>query len=315
MTTYQRFLHQHSRSPDAVVAAVADNCRFDERAGTERWQRFESLLPGPPGSPGSVGWEDWAETNQLHMERYCTVSRPGVPDAFLEINRSAWLDQISDNQSLVRIETLSRPLSGSALDLDGLTELLQQAGSDDTDARRAVQSFVNAWNQRRDARPAFAAFYDEVQREADDDDWPHALRDRLGLGHYGYPDGASLPVALMRYSVSEVLAAQADRQLPVACAVPTVLDGGMHEFFFPVPQEHPYGATVHLLPEEADTITAEVIHCRIDYKQEHLWKVGRITRPHQLTGSQLCDARDRHLLALQEASGRQDFGELLEGRT
>lgn len=207
MTTYQRFLHQHSRSPDAVVAAVADNCRFDERAGTERWQRFESLLPGPPGSPGSVGWEDWAETNQLHMERYCTVSRPGVPDAFLEINRSAWLDQISDNQSLVRIETLSRPLSGSALDLDRLTELLQQARSDDAD-----------------------------------------------------------------------------------------------------------GATVPLVPEAAGTITAEVIHCRIDYKQEHLWKVGWITRPHQLAGSQLCDARDLHLLALREAYNRRDFGELLEGR-
>ena len=76
-------------------------------------------------------------------------------------------------------------------------------------------------------------------------DWPHALRDRLGLGHYG--GGAELPVALMRYSLADVFLAQASRQLSVACALPTVLDGGMHQFFFPVPREHPYGATVHLL--------------------------------------------------------------------
>ena len=63
--------------------------------------------------------------------------------------------------------------------------------------------FFDAWNQRRDARSAFAAFYDEVQQEADDADWPHALRDRLGLGHYGRTGGAPLPVALMRYPLAE----------------------------------------------------------------------------------------------------------------
>ena len=50
----------------------------------------------------------------------------------------------------------------------------------------------------------------------------------------------------MRYSLAEVFSVQEHRELPIACAVPTVLDGGMHEFFFPVPREHPYGATVHL---------------------------------------------------------------------
>ena len=66
-----------------------------------------------------------------------------------------------------------------------------------------------------------------------------------GLGHYG--GGAELPVALMRYSLADVLSAQASRQLSAACALPTVLDGGMHEFFFPVPREHIYrchGASV-----------------------------------------------------------------------
>ena len=313
MTTYQEFLQHHSRSRDAVVASVADNCRFDERAGTDRWQRFEEVLLSVAANRNAIVWQDWAETNQLHVERYCNVSRPSVPDAFLEINQHAWLREISANQSLVRIEALNRPLHGCALEPDSLDGLLQRADTGDDDAHRAVQFFFDTWNQRRDARPAFAAFYDEVRQEADDVDWPHALRDRLGLGHYGHT--GPLPVALMRYPLAEVCSAQASRQLPVACAVPTVLDGGMHEFFFSVPREHPYGATVHLAPEQADTITAEILHCRIDYQREHLWRTGLITRPRQLTDDQLRKARDLHLLTLRNACGRADFGEPLDGRT
>ena len=315
MTTYGHFLWQCSRSHDMIDAAVADNCRFDERAGADRWRRFESLLSKLLAGRGPVGWQDWHEAAKLHRERFCDVARPSVPDAFLEINRSAWLDSLPDNQTLVRMEALNRPLQNSDLDLDQLNNLLQRADSGNGDAIRAVDSFFDAWNQRRDARPAFAAFCDEVQQELDDDDWPHALRDRLGLGHYGHTGGAPLPVALMRYSLAEVYSAQAQQQPSSACALPTVLDGGMHQFFFPVPREHPYGATVHLLPGWADTLTAEIVHCRIDYRRGHLYRLGTITRPHRLDDDQLREARDLHLLALQEACGRGDFGEALEGRT
>ena len=315
MTTYDDFLRRCSRSRDTIEAAVADNCRFDERAGDGRWQRFEALLSERIASRGEVGWQDWADANRLHLERYCNVPRPSVPDAFLDINRSAWLGGLSDNQTLVRIEALNRPLQASGLELDRLDDLLQQADRGDDDAGRTVQSFFEAWNQRRDARPAFAAFYDEVQQELDDDDWPHALRDRLGLGHYGHAGGAPLPVALMCYSLADVYSARAQQQPSSACALPTVLDGGMHEFFFPVPREHPYGATVHLLPGRADTLTAEIVHCRIDYRREHLYRLGTITRPHRLDDIQLREARDLHLLALQDACGREDFGETFEGRT
>ena len=263
-----------------------------------------------------IEWPDWTEANRLHPDRYCNVPYPSVPDAFLEINRSAWLDGLSDNQTLVRIEALVRPLQNSDLDIGSLNDLLQRADNSDGDATRAVHSFFDAWNERRDARPAFAAFYDEVQQESDDDDWPHALRDRLGLGHYGHAGGAPLPVALMRYPLADVYSAQAQQQPSSACALPTVLDGGMHEFFFPVPREHPYGATVHLLPDRADTLTAEIVHCRIDYRREHLYRLGTITRPHRLDDSrQLREARDLHLLSLQVECDREDFGEMFEGRT
>jgi len=119
----------------------------------------------------------------------------------------------------------------------------------------------------------------------------------------------------MRYRLLEVIAAKLQRSLPVACTLPTVLDGGMHEFFFPVPGEQPYGATLHLGADLADTLTAELLHCRIEYRREHLWKLGWIERPHGCRGARLPEARDLHLLALQEDSGRDDFGEPMEGRT
>ena len=138
MTICGGFLRHSSRSRDTIEAAVADNCRFDERAGAGRWQRFEDLLSDLVASRGAVGRQDWTEANRLHPDRYCNVSRPSVPDAFLKINRSVWLDGLSDNQTLVRIEALNRPLQNSDLDTGSLNELLQRA--DRGDAGRAVRS-------------------------------------------------------------------------------------------------------------------------------------------------------------------------------
>jgi hypothetical protein len=57
---------------------------------------------------------------------------------------------------------------------------------------------------------------------------------------------------------------------------------------------------------EADLL-AEMLHVRLTYRREHLIKVGAITRPpppHDLK-----ELRNHHLLALQVASDREDFGE------
>lgn len=292
-----------------VVAAAADNCRFDERAGVERWTAFEALL----AANGAKAWSDWDETYQLHLEQRCNVPRPVIPDAFLAVNQGAWLSGLSENQSLVRVEDISRALQASNLGLERFRDLLRRADEHDDDASQAVRRFFAAWNERRDARPAFAAFWDEVQDELEDTDWSHALRDRLGLGHYGYTEGQPQPIALMRYSVADVHAAR--NEGGAALALPTVLDGGMHEFFFSVPREHPFGATVHLVPKRADMLTAEVVHCRIDYERRHLFRLGEITRSGRPADRGIRAARDLHLIALQEACKRQDFGELMEGRT
>ena len=305
---YNDLLARASRSDDVVAAAVADNCRFDERASEERWRDFEAMLP----PPASAAWGDWADAYQRYLENRFTVQPPSAPDAFLEANKSARLNGLAENQALVRIEGLDEPLHSSTLELDELVRLLERQ---DDEAEHAVLSFIETWNQGRDARPAFAAFADEVQVELDDEDWPHALRDRLGLGHYSDEGDTPQPIALMRYPLADVYAAQARQPIAHAVSLPTVLDGGMHRFFFPVPREHPFGATVHLVPQLADTLTAEVLHCRIEYQRRHLYRVGEITRPVQLDEQQLREARDLHLYALREACDRDDFGEPLEGRT
>ena len=70
-TANDSFLKRLSRSSAAVEAAVADNCRFDERAGVERWQAFETILARLAADPGAIDWPDWAEANDLNLECHC----------------------------------------------------------------------------------------------------------------------------------------------------------------------------------------------------------------------------------------------------
>lgn len=314
MAIHAGLLRTLSRSDNCIVAAIADNCRFDERASDKRWHQYGSVLSKIVAHPVAVTWQDWTETKKLYVEQYCHVPSYDTPDAFLPVNQPAWIDGLSENQSLVRMEAISRPLMAAGLSLDDLRDSHDRAGAGDADARSIVRSFCETWNQSRDGRPMFAAFYDEVKPEADHDEWPLVLRDRLGLGHYGINGGIPLDVALMRYPLSYVLG----RDTPsghAACSLPTVLDDGMHEFFFPVPKEHPYGATLHLDPNLADTLTSEILHRRINYRAEHILRLGRIGQGHQLEGESLAEARDLHLVALQSACERDDFGELFEGRS
>jgi len=303
--TTRCFLDQLSRSSDKKQAAIVDNCRFDERVSQQRWCDFEDRLL----DPSQPEWTEWCEVNEFnYQDRVCVISH-SVPDSFLGINCNAWLENIVTNRTVVRLENITRWLKKENLEFETLQDLLSNK---DTDKQtRLAQHFEN-WNQIRDGRPTFAAFYDEVQSEADDADWQHQLRNRLGLGHYDASE--PIAVALMRYSLDEVFASAKSRSVPCAFALPTVLDGGMHEYFFPVPKNHPYGATLHLIPNQADTLTAEILHYRIDYEVKHLWKIAWITRPHQIDDTTLCEARDLHLLALQKATERPDFGELMDGR-
>lgn len=319
LSSLSPFLTQLSRSSSVVESAVADNCRFDERAHLQRWEVFARCLP--TDDYPNICWGDWAEAYTLHSQKRLTVPSTSTPDALLEINRPAWLNSLAPEQTLIRLEALEWPLAKLwNIDFTKLVELFQ-APRGNADAASALGQLLKEWNGQRDNRPLFAAFLDEMEQEVDSDDWPHQLRNRLGLGHYSPGIGAQIPVALMRYSVQEVLDTQAAHKLPTACASPTALDGGMHEYFFPVPQENSYGATLNLAPGKADQLAAEIIHCRIDYQIKHLWKLGWIEKPHvlekrdEVTQANLRNARDLHLLQLRVDSEREDFAEEMMGRS
>ena len=75
MTIHKDFLQRQSRSGETVVAAVADNCRFDERTGDARWQLFDAMLSRRTDGPDVSDWKDWAETNQSYLDQHCNVTR------------------------------------------------------------------------------------------------------------------------------------------------------------------------------------------------------------------------------------------------
>ncbi len=59
--------------------------------------------------------------------------------------------------------------------------------------------------------------------------------------------------------------------------------------------------------DSEDDLLAEMLHVRLTYRREHLIQVGAIRRPPAL--HDLKELRNHHLLALQIASDRDDFGE------
>jgi hypothetical protein len=145
-------------------------------------------------------------------------------------------------------------------------------------------------------------FVDSKGDERDNKDWANELRDRFGLGHLDPGDGKHdptvgepIPVLLLRYQVGEVLAAVgADN----AFAVPTVLDGDLNPFFCPSPSKERFGLVVDLGSDSASArrLSKEILHQKIDWKPEHLYRVGLINeRP-----SKSCtESRRFHLDCLQ----------------
>ncbi len=150
-------------------------------------------------------------------------------------------------------------------------------------------------------------------------DWPHLLRDRLGLTHWPSTAGKPLPVALLCYTLNEVRQsrAMATKKGAVASfARPTVLDGEMSAAFIPaplLPGGESYGYTLDLAnPAISDAFTPELLTFPIDYQPKHLKALGFISKPHALQGDQaLLATRNRHVQGLQALPGGENFGEVL----
>lgn len=308
---FSRLLDGLAVSANEKDAAVADNYRFEERVGADRQRDYENGL----ASPADI--KDWrGHHNGTYVaNRIKAGGNDFIPDSFLEVNRPVLLYGIPHNDVLIRIEDLRYPLSKSTATLTYKQLVILLAKRSEPDAAHTLRTFVEDWNRSRNNWPMFGACYgdEDVKDDADHEDWPHRLRDRLGLGHFQGSADSRIPVALMLYPSSLVLEkANNDRRFAAGFALPTALDGDLNPAYFPAPAGHPYGAALNLTEPWQPILSAEVINLRIDYQPAHLVKVGEIVRP---TGYRnLRIQRDKHLALLRQESGNAGFGQLMVGR-
>ncbi|MCB1767237.1 MAG: hypothetical protein KDJ22_14470 [Candidatus Competibacteraceae bacterium] len=172
---------------------------------------------------------------------------------------------------------------------------------------------VTSMNDLHGLQGNYAKQYLEI--DPNEADIPDTLRDFLGLGSYNPTSHvAPIPVLLMRYTVAEVLADKSSGT--PGFVIPTVIDGRLNPFFFPTPHPAPdsdaakyeIGRAVNLRPVTTQSeyrMGMELVHSRIAYKPEHIWRLGRVSRP--LTGD-LAILRGLHLAWLQLEADRNDFG-------
>jgi hypothetical protein len=112
----------------------------------------------------------------------------------------------------------------------------------------------------------------------------------------------------MEYTVAEVRATVASVAGIASFTAPTVLDTDPWPFFFPAPADLACGRTMALYQVASDNdLLAEILHFRITYRREHLARLDEIRTPPNPFDLKVL--RNHHLLALQIASGRDDFGE------
>ncbi len=300
--------------------AVLENFCADERVSEARLQVFVDGV-------GSSAWANMDEFWLAHERHYLRErlwrdkTDPEVPDTFdIALNGANDWPNIDDNVALYRVESVSFALRGSGTDESEFFNAIRHyngAKTDDRDSARTVlQRVVDTWNARRDRRPSFATTEDEIANvlTVAGDDWPNALRDHLGLGHFNPIPGRQESVLLMRYSAREV------RQCKAAgvsgFCIPTVLDGPLTPFFFPTPlagarapgSDLQVGRAVNLRPvanESEYCMGLELIHSYVDYRPEHLARWGSISRP---TTANLAQLRKFHLAWLRLDTDRNTFG-------
>jgi len=321
-------------SPTGPAARCeAANFRWEQAVADERADDYNDYV-------GTIAaHKDWKAEHKGYLSQSVHIARdlPKCAEGFMDRNRLAHLNEGMDNTFLLRLESIghlfSQPLL-SGLPDDDVThrywqrfyrsqqDLRKEKLSDTDEALRA--EFVAQWNkQRTQARPMFATFLNSFfsgnLKDLVKADWPHILRDRLGLRHWPSTAGKPLPVALMCYTVDEVRAARDLAKKKGAAASftrPTVLDGEMSAAFIPaplLPGGESYGYTLNLsetgVPVE---FSPELLTYPIEYQPRHIKALGFITRAHTLQGDQATlEARNRHVQGLRAWPDCSDFGEVL----
>jgi hypothetical protein len=305
--------------PD-IERAVLENFGAEERISDARRAIYAPAL-------GAKVLASIGDFKQAHERRYLferiQLEKTGlaVPDTFdPALNGDNHWSGIDDSVALYRIESASFALSGTGIDeeeLERAIALRDSIQADKRDTGRAVlQRLMDNWNDRRDRRPLFATTEDEISEllTTSGNDWPNALRDHLGLGHFNPAAGRPERVLLMRYSAREVRECKAAGGS--GFCIPTVLDGPLNPFFFPTPltgakasgSDRQVGRAVNLraIAKQSDyKMGLELIHSYVNYRPEHLIQSGLISRS---LSSNLAQLRSFHLAWLRLETDRDNFG-------
>lgn len=304
-------------SSDTSGVAYAHNYLFEERVTAERQATYEE---GHPSAGSNL--QDWRKHQRRYLVQRIWVPRGELPETFSTCNAAALVSSPDPEVLVIRLENLRDVLGRGLLDfarLEAAVRLLhaEPATAEGEDAKVLLTAFCSEWClARRQDRPVFAAFHADVAKDCAAEDWPHRLRDRLGLGHLDVQPGeASIPVALVGYRVGDVLAAVARGEEDRAFAVPTVLDGPLSLFFFPAPKEAGFGRTLDLQPDPGcERLVSEILHRRMEYTPNHILKLGLISRPlPEDVARRPAQLRNGHLFCLRYETGREDFGEDILG--
>lgn len=173
------------RARRSWARALAHNFRFDGRTDGARGDAYQADCP-----PSAATSKALRMSHAAYIDTRICVPAEQTPETFLAVNAAALIPRQED-QTLIRVESLVHamawkdPVAGSLLDCfqQARDESKSPSHPDRVAAERALASFMRSWNDDRDGRPMFATFRDCVADEAAADDWPHRLRDRLGLGH------------------------------------------------------------------------------------------------------------------------------------
>ncbi len=326
LPAFQALVRKVHAQPGLLVAhqAMLENVVMEERVSPDRHAAFAVAL-------GTESWPDVAAFAMAHKNRYLREridldqGDAGVPDTFeASLNGGNSWHGIEDNLALYRVEDVGFALRGSGVDEaeferavlhrhQATANAAQRDTADDVLAR-----VCEGWNLGRHQRPAFATTEPEIEDLLADAgaNWPHALRDHLGLGHLS-PVGGREPikVLLMRYTVKEVND-QAKRAGHGGFCIPTVLDGPLNPYFFPTPEAataapsapQRCGRALNLrsASTQADyRMGMELVHSYVNYRPEHVVRWGLISEP---LAVDLLLLRRLHLDWLRLDTERDEFG-------
>ncbi len=312
---------------DAHARCVAANFRWEPAVAPGRAQEYGDYVGEV------VEYKNWQAGHKGYLETsvHVATDSPSCAHTFMLANSMAHLPEDLGETDLLRIapvETLyAHPLLTNATST--FWERFFKNPKDLRKEKISVQDgylrdeLVQLLNKKcTQARPVFATCLKSVADSLDQlikQDWPHILRDRLGLVHCVGTIDLPLPVVLICYSAAEVRQARAlarKKGAVASFARPTVLDGEFSGAFVPAPLSAGAVGYGHTLDLRCDGIpsqfTPELLTYPIPYLPRHIKALGFISKDHALhDGADLLAARNRHVQGLRAVSGQADFAEVL----